>query len=115
MQQITVFPPQCRYNLSLSFQICGKHWSSLSKLNRHKKTHSGIKSFPYVCEMCGEAFARKNVLDSHRLKHTGEAPYKCEIEVCCYMPGVTRKEFGKPKFCYLESQQKALLKFNKIY
>ena len=33
----------------------------------------------------------------------------------CYVPGVTRKEFRKPKFCYLESQQKALLKFNKIY
>ena len=33
----------------------------------------------------------------------------------CYVPGVTRKEFRKPKFCNLESQQKALLKFNKIY
>ena len=33
----------------------------------------------------------------------------------CYVPGVTRKEFRKPKFSYLESQQKALLKFNKIY
>ena len=35
--------------------------------------------------------------------------------IFCYVPGVTRKEFRKPKFCYLESQQKALLKFNKIY
>ena len=37
------------------------------------------------------------------------------VEYLCYVPGVTRKEFRKPKFCYLESQQKALLKFNKIY
>ena len=33
----------------------------------------------------------------------------------CYVPGVTRNKFRKPKFCYMESQQKALLKFNKIY
>ena len=34
----------------------------------------------------------------------------------CYMPGVTRKEFKnfwKPKFYYLESQEKALLKLKK--
>ena len=35
--------------------------------------------------------------------------------ITCYVPGVTRKEFRKPKFCFMESQQKALLKFNKIY
>ena len=41
--------------------------------------------------------------------------YTCEISLLCYVPGVTRNKCRKPKFCYLESQQKALLKFNKIY
>ena len=35
--------------------------------------------------------------------------------IYCYVPGITRNKFRKPKFSYLESQQKALLKFNKIY
>ena len=52
-----------------------------------------------------------------REKEVREVPgsYPGRAPNFCYVPGVTRNRFRKPKFSYLESQQKALLKFNKIY
>ena len=75
----------------------------------------------FVEEEIFDSSATSQILVTQTDLQLRELEIKRQIEIeklkleRCYVPGVTRKEFRKPKFCYLESQQKALLKFNKIY
>ncbi|XP_068627343.1 oocyte zinc finger protein XlCOF6-like isoform X2 [Battus philenor] len=43
--------------------VCGKLFSTLSNLQRHKATHSGLR--PFKCEMCGKCFKHASLLKDH--------------------------------------------------
>ncbi|XP_054575920.1 zinc finger protein 705A-like [Eptesicus fuscus] len=54
---------------------CGKAFSSVFSLRRHKMTHS--KEKPFKCNVCGKGFLQKSDLRNHNRMHTGEKPYEC--------------------------------------
>ena len=85
---------------------CGKAFYTKANLERHMKSHFGIKDFQCVncgkqysserslqqhvaivhhgqrgfeCQECGKSFTRVTSLKVHRLTHTNETPYRCEF------------------------------------
>ncbi|XP_077345877.1 uncharacterized protein LOC143989570 isoform X1 [Lithobates pipiens] len=60
---------------SFSCTECGKCFQFKSKLNRHKRSHTGEKL--YSCPECGKCFSVKSSLSTHQRFHTGEKPYSC--------------------------------------
>ena len=54
---------------------CGKHFSSVGNLRRHRLIHSGTRKF--CCEVCGRRFTQSNSLAEHQRLHTGVRPYQC--------------------------------------
>jgi KRAB domain-containing zinc finger protein len=48
---------------------CGKTFRSKSYLERHYRTHSGIK--PFKCEFCGKLLADKTGFTAHIRSHIG--------------------------------------------
>ncbi|EDW75038.1 uncharacterized protein Dwil_GK19960 [Drosophila willistoni] len=87
--------------------ICGKPFTQIGNMLRHRERHSGIKShkcqepdceasfytkkelnshkichtgrMPCICEICGRPCRDRGVLTAHMRRHTGERPAKCEI------------------------------------
>ena len=47
--------------------ICSQELSDLSKLESHRRIHTGVKQFE--CEICGKAFNKLNSLNQHRRVH----------------------------------------------
>ncbi|CAI9544447.1 unnamed protein product [Staurois parvus] len=60
---------------SFSCTECGKGFSSKSKFNVHKRSHTGEK--PYSCLKCGKCFSVMSSLYTHQRSHSGEKPYSC--------------------------------------
>ncbi|XP_073467341.1 uncharacterized protein [Aquarana catesbeiana] len=54
---------------------CGKCFSKKSSVQKHQKLHTGDK--PYSCPECGKSFTQKSQLVKHQRFHTGEKPYSC--------------------------------------
>ena len=57
-------------------EVCDKQFDFLSKLNRHKRIHTGEK--PFRCDECGQAFSQSQHLNTHKRMHTGEKPFRCD-------------------------------------
>lgn len=54
--------------------VCGKSFTTKSKLNLHAKRHSAPSE---KCPYCERLFQKKSVLRTHIYTHTGERPFKC--------------------------------------
>ncbi|OCT75322.1 zinc finger protein 436 [Xenopus laevis] len=54
---------------------CTKHFSDLSILMEHERSHKESKAF--ICSECGKSFHRHSILKVHQRIHTGERPYAC--------------------------------------
>ena len=60
---IVISPPPIKYFCD----YCGKGFDGNSKLEAHKRVHTGEK--PFKCSQCEKAFARKGTLTAHMLTH----------------------------------------------
>ncbi|KAL8566493.1 hypothetical protein ACOMHN_012312 [Nucella lapillus] len=60
-----------------SCEQCGKKLASHRNLQRHQKTHEGLK--PYQCNVCFKYFTQAVSLRRHEIIHTGLRPFECEI------------------------------------
>ena len=57
--------------------ICLKHFSNISNLSHHYRTHIGDKLFK--CEICEKAFSQKQHVIQHIKIHTGKKPFVCDF------------------------------------
>ncbi|XP_059757159.1 zinc finger protein GLI4 isoform X2 [Balaenoptera ricei] len=56
-------------------ETCAKSFRYLSRLVRHRATHSGEK--PHACGECGRAFSQRSHLAQHHSAHAGQKPHTC--------------------------------------
>ena len=59
----------------ISCEQCGKTFSSMACLQRHKTIHTG--EMPFVCVECGKGFRRKTHLEGHKNVHSTKKPFSC--------------------------------------
>lgn len=57
--------------------VCGKKWSSIRRMEIHKRVHTGEK--PYHCSLCSLDFSRKESLVRHLRMHSGDRPHLCGL------------------------------------
>ncbi|KAK0284968.1 hypothetical protein LTR35_000305 [Friedmanniomyces endolithicus] len=57
---------------------CGKQYSTIAKLNHHRRYHTPDHERPNVCDQCGARFLFKRELDRHKLSIThGDRQFFC--------------------------------------
>ncbi|CAL1529428.1 unnamed protein product, partial [Lymnaea stagnalis] len=59
---------------------CGKTFSNIGALAKHKLTHSDERK--YVCNVCSKGFKRQDHLNGHLMTHLDKKPYECQLENC---------------------------------
>ncbi|EPQ01649.1 Zinc finger protein 416 [Myotis brandtii] len=64
----------CSGEVKYQCNICGKVFRHIFKLNRHRRVHTGEKSYQFTDH--GMSFHQSSFTEHHRV-HTGEKPYKC--------------------------------------
>jgi len=67
---------------SVSSVICQRNFFSNTRLERHRRTHTGAK--PFVCELCGSSYQQLNDLVRHQRKHDSGSRegFPCPVEGC---------------------------------
>ncbi len=58
-------------------RCCGKEFSSLQALKKHKLTHDSVMKISYPCEHCDKTFVFTSELKNHQAVHSGDHLYKC--------------------------------------
>ncbi|KAF2738908.1 hypothetical protein EJ04DRAFT_509086 [Polyplosphaeria fusca] len=53
--------------LNLECEVCHRQYSKKEHLQRHERTHTGIR--PFSCPVCGRSFARQDALNRHGRVH----------------------------------------------
>ena len=56
-------------------EACGKAFTDVYKLNRHREQHSTERNFK--CSQCDKCFTTKRYAQKHELTHSSERPYQC--------------------------------------
>merc|ERR1712126_96928 len=69
-------------NNSYMCKVCNKCCSNNGCLQRHRRTHTGVK--PFKCEECQKCFNESGTLKQHKRTHIGEKPFKCEECQKCF-------------------------------
>ncbi|KAI8744444.1 CAunnamed protein product [Biomphalaria glabrata] len=59
---------------------CGKTFSNIGALAKHKLTHSDERK--YVCNVCSKGFKRQDHLNGHLMTHLDKKPYECQLPSC---------------------------------
>ncbi|KAH7116126.1 hypothetical protein B0J11DRAFT_539292 [Dendryphion nanum] len=54
--------------LNLECGTCHKQYTKKEHLQRHERTHTGVR--PFVCQLCGRSFARQDALNRHIKIHS---------------------------------------------
>lgn len=62
--------PTRKAGRQLECDVCGKLFTRVRNLRRHRLIHSGAKSF--VCSICGKRFNRRDNMVTHRRTHTAD-------------------------------------------
>jgi len=64
-------------NKKCDWPNCVKTFFDKSKLEEHKRTHTGEKPLKCLEPGCNKSFRKKSTLQAHKLVHSGEKPHQC--------------------------------------
>ena len=64
-------------DIEFECSVCDKSFSSSWNLNRHLRTHYGVK--PFSCFACSKSFSRSEHLQRHKITHTKDKSFSCSL------------------------------------
>ena len=62
-------------------KVCNKEFARFNHLKRHMTSHSVVR--PFSCDVCSKRFSRRDHLQQHVRLHDKKQEYQCEV--CCKM------------------------------